>query len=48
MGIKILTEHIKVTGIETMEVYRKNGGYRQVEKELKKMNPDEVVEEVKK
>ncbi|MBC5775594.1 NADH-quinone oxidoreductase subunit NuoF [Pontibacter sp. KCTC 32443] len=47
MGIKILTEHINVPGIETLEVYRKHGGYRSVEKALKTMTPDEVVEEVK-
>jgi NADH-quinone oxidoreductase subunit F len=47
MGIKILTEHINVPGIETLEVYRKHGGYRSVEKALKTMSPDEVVEEVK-
>ncbi len=47
-GIKILTEHINVPGIETFEVYRKMGGYRAVEKALKTMTPDEVTEEVKK
>ncbi|GAB3198394.1 NADH-quinone oxidoreductase subunit F [Pontibacter aydingkolensis] len=47
MGIKILTEHINVPGIETLEVYRKHGGYKSVEKALKTMSPDEVVEEVK-
>ena len=47
MGLKILTEHINVPGIETLEVYRKHGGYRSVEKALKTMTPDEVVEEVK-
>ncbi|MBD1396595.1 NADH-quinone oxidoreductase subunit NuoF [Pontibacter sp. JH31] len=47
MGIKILTEHINVPGIETLEVYRKHGGYRSVEKAIKTMTPDEVVEEVK-
>ncbi|MFS8618046.1 MAG: NADH-quinone oxidoreductase subunit NuoF, partial [Solitalea sp.] len=35
-------------GIETMEVYRKQGGYAAVEKALKTMTPDEVLEEVKK
>ena len=48
MGLKILTEHINVPGIETYETYRKMGGYRSVEKALKTMTPDEVVEEVKK
>jgi NADH-quinone oxidoreductase subunit F len=48
MGRKLLTEHINVEGINTFEVYRKHGGYRSVEKALKTMTPDEVVEEVKK
>ncbi|AFK04746.1 NADH-quinone oxidoreductase, F subunit [Emticicia oligotrophica DSM 17448] len=48
MSLKILTEHCNTTGIETFEVYRKKGGYTAVEKALKKMTPDEVVEEVKK
>lgn len=48
MGRKLLLEHAQVPGINTYEVYRKNGGYRSVEKALKKMTPDEVVEEVKK
>lgn len=48
MGIKILTEHIHVEGINTFETYRKMGGYRSVEKALKTMAPEEVVEEVKK
>ncbi|GAB3822462.1 hypothetical protein GCM10028895_27030 [Pontibacter rugosus] len=47
MGLKILTEHINVPGIETLEVYRKHGGYKSVEKALKTMSPEEVVEEVK-
>jgi NADH-quinone oxidoreductase subunit F len=48
MGRKLLTEHINVEGIDTFEVYRKHGGYRSVEKAIKTMTPDEVVEEVKK
>ncbi len=46
--VKILTEHINVPGIENFDVYRKHGGYNAVEKALKKMSPEEVVEEVKK
>lgn len=45
---RILLEHIDVPGIETYEVYRKKGGYASVEKALKKMSTDDVVEEVKK
>ncbi|WP_375447306.1 NADH-quinone oxidoreductase subunit NuoF [uncultured Fibrella sp.] len=48
MGKKILTEHINVPGIETFDVYRKQGGYSAVEKALKTMTPEGVVEEVKK
>lgn len=48
MGRKILTEHINVPDINTLAVYRKMGGYRSVEKALKTMTPEEVVDEVKK
>lgn len=48
MGRKILLEHIDVPGIEQFDVYRKHGGYASVEKALKSMSPEEVVEEVKK
>ena len=48
MGKKILLEHIDVPGINTLEVYRSKGGYKSVEKALKEMTPDAVVEEVKK
>lgn len=48
MAVKILTEHINEPGINTFEVYRKKGGYTAVEKALKKMTPEEIVEEVKK
>jgi NADH-quinone oxidoreductase subunit F len=48
MGRKILLEHINVPRIQTLEVYRKQGGYASVEKALKTMTPDAVTEEVKK
>ncbi len=48
MARKLLLTHIDVPGIDTLEVYRKQGGYRAVEKALKTMSPDDVVEEVKK
>lgn len=48
MARKLLLEHINVPGINTLEVYRQKGGYRAVEKTLKTLTPDEVVEEVKK
>lgn len=48
MGKKLLLEHANVPGIETYKVYREKGGYRSVEKALKTMSPDAVMEEVKK
>lgn len=48
MGRKILLKDIDVPGINTFEVYRKQGGYSAVEKALKNMQPDDVTEEVKK
>ena len=37
-----------VEGIHTYDVYRREGGYRSVEKALKTMSPEAVLEEVKK
>ena len=48
MGRKLLLDKIDVEGIRYYDVYRKNGGYRSVEKALKTMTPDQVTEEVKK
>lgn len=48
MGKKLLIQHVNVPGIETLEVYRQKGGYASVEKALKSMTPNDVVEEVKK
>jgi len=48
MSKKILLDKINIPGIKTYEVYRQNGGYASVEKALKTLTPDEVVEEVKK
>lgn len=48
MARKLLLEHIQVPGINTFEVYRQKGGYRAVEKALKTLSPEDVVEEVKK
>ncbi len=47
MARKILLEKAHVEGIRTYEVYRREGGYRSVEKALKMAQAD-VVEEVKK
>jgi len=48
MARKLLLEHINVPGINTLEVYRQKGGYRAVEKALKTLTSEDVVEEVKK
>ena len=47
MGKKILLEKIDVPGIETFEVYRREGGYASTEKAIKTMTPDAIVNEVK-
>lgn len=47
MERKILLNNIAVPGIRTFEVFRASGGYESVEKALKTMTPDEVVEAVK-
>lgn len=46
MGKQLLLENINVPGIETLSVYRANGGYKALEKALK-MQQSEVVDEVK-
>ncbi len=48
MGRKVLIQNDKIPGINTLEVYRANGGYASVEKALKTMTPDQVTDEVKK
>lgn len=48
MAKKLLLQHVNVPGIEKLEVYRQHGGYASVEKALKTMAPNDVVEEVKK
>lgn len=48
MGRKLLLEKAHVEGIRSYEVYRREGGYRSVEKALQEMTPDQVTDEVKK
>jgi NADH-quinone oxidoreductase subunit F len=48
MGRKILLDKAHIEGIRHFDVYRREGGYRAVEKALKTMTPDQVTEEVKK
>ncbi|MFN7115884.1 MAG: NADH-quinone oxidoreductase subunit NuoF [Saprospiraceae bacterium] len=47
MSRKILLEKDHVSGIQSYEVYRREGGYAAVEKALREMQPEQVVEEVK-
>ena len=47
MSKKLLLANANIPGIRSYEVYRREGGYRSVEKALK-MQPAEIVEEVKK
>jgi NADH-quinone oxidoreductase subunit F len=47
MSKKLLLEYDHIEGINTLEVYRKNNGYKSLEKALK-LTPDQIVEEVKK
>jgi NADH-quinone oxidoreductase subunit F len=48
MSRKLLLDKIGVEGIRTFDVYRREGGYKSVEKALREMSPDLVTEEVKK
>jgi NADH-quinone oxidoreductase subunit F len=47
MSKKLLLDKINVPGIKSFEVYRREGGYKSVEKALT-MQPNDIVEEVKK
>src|SRR6478609_1182834 len=48
MEVKLLLEKANVEGICGYDVYRREGGYRSVEKAIKTMTPDQVTDEVKK
>src|ERR1041384_1117984 len=48
MGKKLLIDKVNIPGINTLEVYRSNGGYSALEKALKNMSPEQVTDEVKK
>jgi len=48
MSGKLLLEKVGVPGILGYETYRREGGYKSVEKALKQMSPDMVTDEVKK
>jgi NADH-quinone oxidoreductase subunit F len=47
MGRKLLLANDHIEGIRKLDVYRKNGGYSSLEKALKTMTSEQVVEEVK-
>jgi len=47
MARKILLANDHIPGINTLRVYRQHGGYASLEKALKQMTPEQVVEEVK-
>ena len=44
----IVTKDIDAPGLDTLEGYRQHGGYKALEKALKELQPDEIVEMVKK
>lgn len=48
MGVKLLLEKAHIENIRLYDVYRRQGGYRSVEKALKTMSPQAIVDEVKK
>jgi NADH-quinone oxidoreductase subunit F len=48
MARKLLLQNIDVPGINSFEVYRSKGGYTALEKALKTLSPEDIVEEVKK
>jgi NADH-quinone oxidoreductase subunit F len=48
MGRKLLLKNINVEGIRYYDAYRAHDGYKSVEKALKEMTPETILEEVKK
>src|SRR4028118_1235982 len=48
MAQKILLKNLEYPNVRSIDGYRQSGGYASMEKALKTMTPDEVVEEVKK
>lgn len=47
MAKKLLLDNDHIPGIHTLKVYRQHGGYSTLEKALKQMSPEQVLEEVK-
>jgi NADH-quinone oxidoreductase subunit F len=48
MKEKVLTQHFGLESLYKIDVYQRQGGYRAAEKALKRMKPQEILEEVKK
>ncbi len=48
MAVKLLIDKANIEGIRFYDAWRKNGGYVAVEKALKDMSPETILEEVKK
>jgi len=48
MSKKLLLTYDHIPGINTLDVYRQNNGYKSLEKALKTMTPDLILDEVKK
>ena len=46
--VPVISQRFGIPGSHTLAVYRKHDGYKALEKALKQMTPDEVIEEVKK
>ena len=47
MTERLLTRNVGVENSHTIDVYMASGGYKSLERAIKKMTPDEVIEEVK-
>ncbi len=47
MSERVLTRNVGVKDSHTIDVYMASGGYKALKKAIKKMTPDEVIEEVK-
>jgi NADH-quinone oxidoreductase subunit F len=47
MTERLLTRNVGVENSHTIDVYMASGGYKALERAIKKMTPDEVIEEVK-
>ena len=48
MARKLLLDKVDIPGIRGYDVYRREGGYKSVEKAIRQMTPDQVTDEVKK